>query len=220
MTFSIAGYCERTGMCGIAITTSSISVGSRCPWVRADAGAVATQNITDPRIGLEILDLMADGMSASTALQAVMKDRPNADYRQVIAIDLNGSTAHFAGDYSLRTNNVASGRNCVSAGNLLSTTDVPVAMVSAFEHDPSAHLAERLLCAIEAGVDAGGEEKPVRSAALLVAEDQRWPLVDLRVDWDDMDPVVTLRRLWLDFEPQMKLYIMRALDPAKVPFQG
>jgi uncharacterized Ntn-hydrolase superfamily protein len=220
MTFSIAGYCERTGMSGIAITTSSICVGSRCPWVRAGAGAVATQNITDPRIGIEVLDLMSSGLSAKTALDAVTKDRPNIDYRQIIVVDLNGSTAHFAGSHTLRTNSIAEGTNCVAAGNLLSTTEVPSAMVGAFAIDPSRHLADRLLFAIEAGVSAGGEEKPVRSAALLIADDQRWPLVDLRVDWDDADPMATLRRLWLDFEPQMGLYVTRALDPAKVPFQG
>ena len=220
MTFSIAGYCERTGMSGIAITTSSICVGSRCPWVRADAGAVATQNITDPGIGIDILDLMADGLSAKTALDAVMKDRPNTDYRQVIVVDLNGSTAHFSGGHTLRTNGIAEGTNCVAAGNLLSTTGVPSAMVDGFAIDPSKHLADRLLCAIEAGFLAGGEEKPIRSAALLVADRQRWPLVDLRVDWDDGDPVITLRRLWQVFEPEMLLHTMRAQDPAKVPFQA
>lgn len=220
MTFSIAGYCERTGMAGIAITTSSICVGSRCPWVRADAGAVATQNITDPGIGIEILDLMADGLSAKKALGAVIKGRPNTDYRQVIVVDLNGSTAHFSGGHTLRTNSIAEGTNCVAAGNLLSTTSVPSTMIDGFEIDPSKHLADRLLCAIEAGVLAGGEEKPIRSAALLVADSQRWPLVDLRVDWDDRDPVITLRRLWQDFEPQMLLYIKRALDPEKILFQG
>jgi len=207
-------------MSGIAITTSSICVGSRCPWVRAGAGAVATQNITDPRIGIEILDLMSEGQSAKTALDTVMNDRLDTDYRQVIVVDLNGNTAHFSGGHTLRTNSVAERTNCIAAGNLLSTTDVPTAMVERFETDRSKHLADRLLCAIQAGVSAGGEEKPVRSAALLVADDQRWPLVDLRVDWDDVDPVSTLRRLWLDFEPQMQLYITRALEPAKVPFQG
>ena len=76
MTFSIAGACERTAMAGVAITTSSISVGSRCPWVRAGAGAVATQNVTDPAIGNEVLELMAQGIDATAAVAAVMKGRP------------------------------------------------------------------------------------------------------------------------------------------------
>ena len=75
MTFSIVGVCERTSMAGVAITTSSISVGSRCPWVRAGAGAVATQNITDPSIGNQVLDLMEKGSSARDSLAEVMDNR-------------------------------------------------------------------------------------------------------------------------------------------------
>ena len=58
MTFSIAGRCARTGMFGVAISTSSIAVGARCPWVRAGVGAVATQNVTLPALGSQILDHM------------------------------------------------------------------------------------------------------------------------------------------------------------------
>ena len=64
MTFSIAGRCENTGMFGVAITTSSISVGSRCPHARAGIGAVSTQNITDPNLGTLILDHMETGKDA------------------------------------------------------------------------------------------------------------------------------------------------------------
>ena len=64
MTFSIAGYCERTGMFGVAITTSSISVGSRCPHARAGVGAVATQNITDPNLANLVLNQMEQGYSS------------------------------------------------------------------------------------------------------------------------------------------------------------
>ena len=56
MTFSIVGRCVNTGMFGVAITTSSICVGARCPHARAGVGAVATQNITDPSLGPRLLD--------------------------------------------------------------------------------------------------------------------------------------------------------------------
>src|SRR5690349_21131841 len=71
MTFSIAGRCATTGMFGVAITTSSIAVTSRCPWARAGVGAVSTQNVTDPSIGPRTLDLMAKGASAPDALAKV-----------------------------------------------------------------------------------------------------------------------------------------------------
>ena len=72
----------------------------------------------------------------------------------------------------------------------------------------------------EAGLAAGGEEGPVHSAALLVADEQPWPLVDLRVDWDERDPVAVLRDLWTAYQPQMQDYVTRALDPASAPAYG
>ncbi len=220
MTFSIVGFCERTGMSGVAITTSSISVGSRCPWVRAGAGAVATQNVTDPTIGNAVLDLLAGGASASDAVATVMDGRPHADYRQVAVVDLQGNTAHFTGSNILGTNKVSEAQHCVAAGNLLSSTDVPDAMVAAFTANAERHLADRLLCAIEAGVNAGGEEGPTRSGALLVAHEQPWPLVDLRADWEDDCPVKKLRDLWIRYEPEMVPYLTRALDPTQAPSYG
>jgi len=220
MTFSIVGLCERTGMSGVAITTSSICVGSRCPWVRANAGAVTTQNVTDPSIGNEVLDLLSSGIGAKEAVARVMGGRAHADYRQVAVIDMKGQTAQFTGANILGTNEVAEGRNCIAAGNLLSTSDVPHAMVRSFEAGAEKHLAERLVDALLAGIDAGGEEGPTRSAGLLVAHEQSWPLVDLRVDWDDGCPGTTLKNLWTAYEPQMMDYLSRALDPAAAPSYG
>ncbi len=220
MTFSIAGRCARTGMFGVAITTSSIAVASRCPWARARIGAVATQNITDPRLGQRGLDLMASGLSASEALQRLLADAYQPEYRQVTMIDRNGGTATHTGAKTLGTNAAAAGADCVAAGNLLSNRDVPNAMVRSFVTHPDMHLAERLLLALEAGQVSGGEMGPVRSAGLLVVHEQTWPLVDLRVDWDDGNPVSTLHRLWDRFQPQMNDYVTRALDPSSAPAFG
>ena len=219
MTISIAGFCETLGMIGIAITTSSISVGSRCPWVRAHAGAVATQNITDPTIGNEVLDLMQEGLDAVSALTQVMNQRPHAEYRQVTAVDYNGITADFSGSRILGTHSVAREPHCVAAGNLLSSTGVPKAMVGAFTKNQQMHLAKRLVLSLEAGIRAGGEEGPTHSAALLVAHDHRWPLVDLRVDWSDA-PVNVLHDLWQRYEPQMQDYLNRAINPDDAPTYG
>ncbi len=220
MTFSIAGRCARTGMLGVAITTSSIAVASRCPWARAGIGAVATQNITDPRLGQRGLDLMASGLSASEALQRLLADAHRPEYRQVTMIDRNGGTATHTGAKTLGTNAAAAGADCVAAGNLLSNRDVPAAMVRSFGTHPDMHLAERLLLALEAGQVSGGEMGPVRSAGLLVVHEQTWPLVDLRVEWDDGNPVSTLHRLWDRFQPQMNDYVTRALDPGSAPAFG
>lgn len=219
MTFSILGYCDKTDMQGVAITTSSISVGSRCPWVRAGVGAVTSQNITDPRIGNEVLDLLEQGVGVSDAINKVMRQRPYAEYRQVAAIDSSGNASHFTGSEILGNHSVADGHHCVAAGNLLSNVAVPLAMVKEYEQSLGYQLAERLLRALEAGIASGGEVGPTHSAALLVAHETSWPLVDLRVDWSDQ-PVPELRTCWAQYEPQMQDYLTRALNPIAAPAYG
>jgi uncharacterized Ntn-hydrolase superfamily protein len=220
MTFSIVGRCGRSGMFGIAITTSSIAVASRCPWARAGIGAVATQNVTDPRLGQRGLDLMASGLSAPEAMRGLLEQAPHPEYRQVTMIDRKGETAVHTGARILGTNAVATGSDCIAAGNLLSNPDVPDAMVRSYASHPEMHLGERLLLALQAGQVAGGEMGPVRSAGLLVVHEQSWPLVDLRVDWDDGNPISTLHRLWVRFQPQMNDYVTRALEPGMAPAYG
>jgi len=220
MTFSIAGRCASTGMFGVAITTSSICVGARCPHARSGVGAVSTQNITDPDLARLVLNEMEAGHSARDAIERVTEDRANINYRQLIAVDSNGSVGSWTGTHILGTNGVSEGEDCIAAGNLLKTAAVPIAMTDAFAANSNRHLAERLLRSLEAGVAAGGEAGPVHSAALLVHDKQRFALVDLRCDWSDDDPVRVLRKLWTDYEPQMEAYLIRALDPGKAPSYG
>lgn len=220
MTFSIIGRCGRTGMFGVAITTSSICVGARCPHVRAKVGAVATQNVTDPSLAPLILDQLESGDDAKQALANVMTGRDNLDYRQLTVVDKEGNTATHTGGYILGTNSVAVGEGCVAAGNLLADVAVSQAMVDGFAANADEHLAERLLRAIEAGVAAGGEMGPTHSAGLLVADELPFPLVDLRVDWSDGEPIGDLRNLWTAYEPQMQDYVNRAVNPGAAPSYG
>ena len=220
MTFSIAGRCDNTGMFGVAITTSSISVGSRCPHARAGVGAVATQNITDPNLGTLVLDHMESGEDSKTAIELVVKDRKNINFRQLTAIDRNGKTAHFTGSNILGINAVSEKSNCIAAGNLLSNIGVADAITESFNFDRNAHLAERLLSGLEGGLKAGGEAGPVHSAALLVVDKTKFPLVDLRADWEDEDVIPKLRSLWLAYEPQMMDYLNRAVNPDVAPSYG
>lgn len=219
MTFSIVGHCAETGQIGIAISSSSIAVGARCPWLRAGVGAVSTQNITLPALGPRILDLLQQGSSPEDALQAGLAGDTFSEYRQVTVLDANGQAACFSGENTLGINNMLAGRHCVAAGNLLADEQVIAAMVQAFEQSQG-HLAERLLCAMQAAIDAGGEAGPVHSAALSVVADQMWPIVDLRVDWADNDPIQALSSLWQAYKPQMQDYVTRALNPAQAPGYG
>jgi uncharacterized Ntn-hydrolase superfamily protein len=217
MTFSLVGMCRRTGMFGAAVTTSSIAVGSRCPYARAGVGAVLTQHRTDPQLGPRGLDLLAAGHSASQVVQALAQDTPSIGWRQLAVIDKGGDTAFYHGD-KIRSIHAASQGDAVCAiGNIIRNADIPYAMVEAFRHDPEEHLAERLLRALEAGLAAGGELKQVKSAALLVVHEQSFPLVDLRVELDPQ-PLPALRFLWELYRPQAELYVRRALDPDSVPY--
>jgi uncharacterized Ntn-hydrolase superfamily protein len=219
MTFSLVGRCARTGMVGTAVTSSSPAVAARCAHARAGAGAAASQNVTDPRLGPAVLDLMAAGRSAQEAVDAALAKAPGAAYRQLTAVDEAGSTGAFSGAHTLGTNAVARGDGAVAAGNLLASEAVPDAMVAAFAADPAAHLGARLVAALKAGLDAGGEEGPVRSAGLVVCDRVEWPVADLRVDWDD-DPIGRLAELWALWAPQAADYVTRALDPGSSPSFG
>lgn len=220
MTFSIIGRCAGTGQLGIAISSSSIAVGARCPWLRAGVGAVATQNVTLPALGPQVLDLLEAGRADPAAAldRALGSDRFN-QYRQLTVIDSRGRTAFFSGKEALGIHHAVAGHDCVAAGNLLSATDVIAAMVRSFEQAPGP-LADRLLAAMHAAMAAGGEAGPVHSAALKVVGDVSWPIVDLRVDWADEDPIGQLEGLWRAYRLQMQDYLARALDPTAAPSYG
>jgi uncharacterized Ntn-hydrolase superfamily protein len=220
MTFSIIGRCPETGQLGIAISSSSISVGARCPWVRARVGAVATQNVTLPALGPAVLDLLEDGQHTPVAaLDGALGADVWRQYRQVTAIDAHGHTAVFTGKEALGIHHAVAGEQCVGAGNMLTATDVIDAMVRAFEQAPGM-LADRLMSSMHAAIAAGGEAGPVHSAALKVVGDVIWPIVDLRVDWADADPIGQLDALWQAYRPQMQDYLTRALNPTAAPSYG
>ena len=217
MTFSLVGMCRRTGMFGAAVTTSSMGVGSRCPYARAGVGAVLTQHRTDPQLGSRGLELLAAGHSASQVIAALAQDNPTIGWRQLAVIDRRGDTAYYHGDRIASIHAAAQGEAVCAIGNIIRHADIPPAMVEAFGRDPAEHLAERLLRALEAGLAAGGELKQVKSAALLVVHEQSFPLVDLRVELDPQ-PLPALRFLWELYRPQAELYVRRAIDPDSLPY--
>ncbi len=220
MTFSITARCPATGMFGVAVTSSSMAVAARCAFVRAGVGAVASQNITDPRLGPRGLDLMAGGKTAAEALDALLAEHAHGDYRQLVLVDGAGGVAHHSGRHTLGTHAVVAGEAAVAAGNLLENPAVPAAMIEAFQEAFAAPFPARLLGALEGGLGAGGEAGPVRSAGLLVAHREAWPLVDLRVDWSEDDPIAALAAVWRGWAPQMDDYVTRALDPTAAPTYG
>jgi len=219
VTFSVAARSADAGFFGIAIASSSPAVAARCAHARAGAGAVATQNITDPSLGPRILASLAGGAPAAAALREALAATPFGAYRQVLVVAREGAPLIHSGDRALGTVASAIGRDAAAAGNLLAHARVPAVMIDAFE-SASGHLGARLLAALRAGLASGGEAGPIHSAGLLVVRDQTWPIVDLRVDWSESSPVAALAEIWDIYSPQIDDYVRRALDPAAAPRFG
>src|SRR6266849_10387895 len=216
MTFSVVGMCRHTGMFGAAVTTSSIGVGSRCVFARAGTGAVLTQHRTDPRLGPRGLDYLAAGKSAQETIDALVVSTPHHGWRQLAVVDKDGRTAHFSGKLIASIHGGATGESVVAVGNLLRAKEIPAAMIHDFAQRSERSLAERLVGALAAGLSAGGENEPVRSAALLVAHQQSFPYVDLRVD-DDAAPIERLAALWRAYAPEADDFVTRAIAPDDAP---
>ncbi|MBB5690980.1 DUF1028 domain-containing protein [Roseomonas alkaliterrae] len=216
MTFSLLGRCARTGQFGAAVTTSSIAVGTRVPFLEAGIGGVLTQHRTDPRLGPRGLGLLRSGCTAEETVAALVASTPHHRWRQIAVMDAAGRTAHFDGANVKPERGAAHGPGVVAIGNILSSPHVPAAMAAAFEATEEAPLAERLLRALEAGEAAGGEHGEVTSASLLVVHRECFPYVDLRVDKDPR-PLAALRRLWEEYAPLADGFVRRALDPDDAP---
>lgn len=219
MTISIVARTPDARLYGIAIASSSPAVAARCVHARAGVGAVASQNVTDPALGAAVLDRVARGAGTSDAVTAVLAAAPYRDFRQIVAIGRSGPPAIHSGANALGIVGSALGEHSAAAGNLLANSAVPAAMVAAFESEEG-HLGARLLTALRAGVAKGGEVGPVHSAGLLVVRDVSWPIVDLRVDWHQLDPIGELARIWDIYAPQIDDYVARALNPDKAPRFG
>jgi uncharacterized Ntn-hydrolase superfamily protein len=220
MTFSIVARCADSGQFGVAIASSSPAVAARCAHARAGVGAVATQNVTNPALGPLMLDRLAAGADAEAAVAAAREADRFPAHRQLLAVDAAGATAVHSGAQALGVWATARGRDCAAGGNLLARADVPGAMAAAFEA-AAGPLGDRLLAAMRAGVAAGGEAGPVRSAGLLLVHRESWPWADLRVDWtEDACPIDALARLWAVYRPQAEAYVTRALNPQAAPSYG
>lgn len=217
MTFSVLAT-DGEGAVGIAVTSSSPAVAARCIHLRPGVGGASSQNVTDPRLGTALLDALESGLDARAALAKVTDGREHIEHRQLTVLGLDGEGAAFSGAGSLGVHHHVVGAGVVAAGNLLADTAVVDAVAAAFA-TATGQLEERLLAALEAGLAAGGEAGPLRSAGLSVVRDVAWRVTDLRVDWSDA-PIEELRELLTVWLPQRDDYVTRGLDPTRAPSYG
>jgi uncharacterized Ntn-hydrolase superfamily protein len=230
MTYTVLGYCARSGEIGLASTTVSIAVGARLgQWVVAGdrEWMIASQAVARPGLGFEAGDLLAAGTPLDRLEPELAKCDSHLAYRQIGVIEKGGGSFVYTGPNAHDWKGHAAGNGFVALGNFLAGPEVVAAMAAGFGSGPDEPLAERLIRAIEGGRDAGGQadangrHEPELSAFVrifnsradaFVYGDGRSAVLDLRVDYDRR-AVEKLRHLYEDCRPLRAAYELRATDP-------
>lgn len=200
MTFSIVGFDPEEKEWGIAVQSKFLGVGAVVPWAKAGVGAVATQSYANTSFGPEGLRLMEEGKSAEEALHALLAQDPGREQRQVGFIDANGNAATFTGSECYDWAGGITGSHFAAQGNILVDENTVKDMAAIFQQTEGS-LAVRLLAALQAGQDAGGDSRGQQSAALLVVKERGGyggfndRYIDLRVE-DHEEPIKELTRIY------------------------
>jgi len=183
----------------VAVQSKFLAVGSVVPWAEPGAGAVATQAYANPRYGPDGLALLRQGVAAVDVVRRLTEADDGRDERQLGVVDGAGRAATYTGSGCLDWAGGCTGDGFAAQGNILVSADTVDALADRFASAPGP-LAERLLAALAAAQDAGGDRRGQQSASLLVVErDGGYAglsdvVLDLRVD-DHVRPIEELRRL-------------------------
>ncbi|MFI7659137.1 DUF1028 domain-containing protein [Micromonospora parva] len=194
MTFSIAARCRRTGQLGVGALTARPAVGKVVAHVHSGGGAVATQATPNPFLAYDGLPLLDDGRSPQDVLTELLASDPGREVRQVGMVDCHGRSYAFTGSRTKGWAGHHTGPGYAVQGNRLVGPQTLAEIVRVFEESGDLDLAERLVLAIGAGEEAGGDRHGARSATITVIGDEPYPLWDVRVD-DSEHPARELRRL-------------------------
>ncbi|GAB2941969.1 DUF1028 domain-containing protein [Hafnia psychrotolerans] len=185
MTFSIVARDPLSGALGVATATAGPAVGALVVHGRAQTGAIATQAMTNPLYGEQGLTLLQQGASAAYTLRNLLAQDADAARRQLLIVDNQGNTAQWSGDACGAWAGSLAGQQCVVGGNLLTGEKTLFAMLESYRQRRDLPLADRLLAAMKAGAQAGGDRRGLKSAALKIWCDRQYASVDLRADWSD-----------------------------------
>ncbi|EMA63944.1 DUF1028 domain-containing protein [Halorubrum lipolyticum] len=208
-TFSIVARDPETDAVGVAVQSKFVGVGAVVPFASADAGAVATQSYANVAYGPDGLDLLREGHDAAEVVERLTESDDEAPSRQVGVVGTDGSVAAFTGEDCHDHAGDLQGEGYTVQGNILENAETLTAMAEAFE-ETEGGLPERLIAALHAGNEAGGDKRGEQAAALYVAKPEggydgrndRW--VDVRVD-DHEAPIDELERVF-------KLYDVTLLE--------
>jgi uncharacterized Ntn-hydrolase superfamily protein len=219
-TFSIVARDPGNGDLGVAVQSKFPNVRVAVPYARAGVGAVATQSFSNSDFGTKGLDLLALGATPQEVLTIVSRDDADLQDRQVGIVDAKGRSATFTGKKCFDWAGGRTGPDYAIQGNILVSEATVDAMEKAFLGTRGA-LADRLLAAIKAGAEAGGDRRGRQSAALVVvrqgasydAKSDRY--IDISV-YDAKDPIAEIYRLY-DLQ---KIHFERSDPKDVIPIRG
>jgi len=198
-TYSIVAFDPETGDMGVAVQSHWFSVGSIVTWGEAGVGVVATQSFVNPAFGPDGLALLKQGKTPQEALDILIKNDEGRDVRQLAILDAKGRVATWTGKKCIQAAGHITGSNFSVQANMMLNDKVWDAMNEAYTKAKGT-LAEKMMSALEAAENVGGDIRGKQSAAMLVVRAKStgriWEdrLVDLRVE-DNSEPIVELRRL-------------------------
>lgn len=198
-TYSIVARDPETGEMGVAVQSHWFSVGSIVSWGEAGVGVIATQSFVNPSFGQRGLEMLKQGMTAQEVVDLLIASDEGRDFRQLAIVDAKGNSAAYTGSKCIPEAGHIVGDNYSVQANLMLSNLVWSEMSKAFE-STDGPLAERLVAALEAAENVGGDIRGKQSAAILVVKGEAtgklWEdrYIDLRVE-DNPDPISEIKRL-------------------------
>jgi len=219
MTFTIVAREPGSGLLGIAQSTNPLSVGARCPFIRANVGAVSTQAYTDPGLGPLAIELLTLGYSPEKVIKELGESDNHFAWRQIGIVDRTGRVAVHTGKECKQYSSSITGPGYVVMGNILLTDKVVPAMDRAWRQSDGQLFEDRLMAAVSAGHAEGGDAGGHRSACLIVYDVESYARTDLRIDFvpkreGQPDAVDALREILDRWRPMIGYYKARPHDPA------
>ncbi|HYG78471.1 MAG TPA: DUF1028 domain-containing protein [Planctomycetota bacterium] len=199
-TYSIVAYDPQTKELAVAVQSKFIAVGAVVPWAKSGVGAVATQALANTTYGPEALALLAKGEKPSDVIKKLTDGDTGQEHRQIGIVSASGESATFTGNKCHSWAGGVAGENYACQGNILAGEEVVKAMQKSFL-ESKGDIGTRLLTALQAAQDAGGDVRGMQSAALLIVR-EGWGYAglndrfrDLRVD-DHAEPIKELKRIY------------------------
>ncbi len=206
MTYSIVARDSATGEIGIAVASRFFACGSLVPHV-APTAAIASQAFVNPLWGTQGLPRLVRGDAPDTLFADLVGRDAGQAMRQAHALAPDGRIAQHTGAECVPWAGHASGPDISVAGNMLTGPEAVRDTLQSYLDLPDLPFAERLLAAMQAGEDAGGDKRGKQAAGLLIHAGQPYPALDLRVD-DHGDPLTELRRLYAVSGERLRLFAM------------